>query len=147
MVGTIPDHSIALVRSMILPGAIAAFEPVEIPAAGNPVGFITVACREEVVGFRMGGVAGNVAGVVEQIMLGGYLTLFVHVSGPGVEVGGPADEVTGGDRRARVECREEQFPVEAVYAAAEPSQAIGNVLAVEQLLKSGELASVHAVPP
>jgi hypothetical protein len=56
------------------------------------------------------------------------LRLRVHVVCPLVQVGWRANEVPGGDLGVGVECREEEVTVEAVHAAAEPGQTVGDVL-------------------
>src|ERR1700761_1838450 len=95
----------------------------------------------------MCGVAVDVAGVVEQVVLGGDLPSLVHVVCPLVQVGWPADEVADDNLGGGMECREEQVAVEAVQAAAEPHQTVGDVLTSKQAFESGKLVSVHGVLP
>src|ERR1700743_3254153 len=95
----------------------------------------------------MCGVAVDVAGVVEQVVLCGDLPSLVHVVCPLVQVGWPADEVAGGNLGGGVECREEQVAVDAVHAAAEPRQTVGDVLTSKQAFESGKLVSVRGVLP
>ena len=131
MVGTMPDHSMTLVRDSDQPCPVASLQPVEVAPAGDPVGFVAVAGGEQVVGLGVGGVAVDLAGVVEQVVVRRQLALLVHGRGPVVQICRAADEVARRDDGVGVERGQKQFPIEAVHAAAEPRQAVKDVLPVQ----------------
>ena len=85
----------------------------------------------------MGDVAVDLAGVVQQIVMRGRLPLLVQHRRPIVELLGPADEIACGNDGIGMKGREKELPIEAIHSAAEPDQAIENVLTVEQMFEPG----------
>ena len=73
----------------------------------------------------------------------------MQVPGPVIEGVRLADEGSGGDLGVGVEGRQEGVAVEAVHAAAEPEQAVEDVLPVQQFPEAGELVGVagHCASP
>ena len=88
-----------------LPRAVTALELVDIASAGDPVAVVAVASGEQVVGLGVGGVAVQVAAVVEQGVVRRRLADVVQVPGPVIEGVRRADERAGGDLRVGVEGR------------------------------------------
>jgi hypothetical protein len=123
------------------PRPIAPLEPIDVPAAGDPVGFVTIAADEKIVRLGMGDVAVDVAAVIQEIMVRARLPAIVQLACPVVQGHRTADEFAGGDGGVRVKSRKKGIPIESIHAAAEPYQAIENVLPVEQLCESGGSAA------
>ena len=144
MVGTMPDHSMALVRKAIFHDPVATLQPVDIASAGDPVRLVAIAPDEQIVGLGMGDVAVDVASVVQQIVMRRRLPLLVQFRSPIVEILRPADEFACGNHCVGMKGRKKQLPIEAIHAAAEPDQAIENVLTLEQLFEPGELVRVES---
>ena len=142
IVGTMPDHSIALVRRAIFHTPVATLQTVDIATAGDPVRLIAIAPHEQVVGLGVRDVALDVASMVQQIVMRRRLPLFVQFGCPVVEVLRPADEWACGNGCIRVKGRKKQLPVEAIHSSAEPYHAIENVLTLEKLFEPGELSGL-----
>ncbi len=79
----------------------------------------------------MRGVAVDLAGVVEKVVVCRDLSLLVHGRGPVVQIYRASDEITSRNDRVRMERGQKHFPVEAVHAAAEARQAVEDVLSVQ----------------
>ena len=91
-----------------------------------------VARDELVIGLAMGEIAGDVGGMVEQQVVSQDLGRLVHRHGPVPATCRITHEGPGRDLGIGVEGRQEQVAVEPVHAAAEPGQAVEDLLAVGQ---------------
>src|ERR1700733_10030654 len=85
-------------------------------------------------------------------MMRGRLTLVMKSRCPFEQLHRTTDERARGNDRVGMKSGQKHVPVEAIHSAAEPCQAIDNVLPVEQLLEPGQLvlrncAAHQAEPP
>ena len=75
MVGTMPDHSMALVLQGDPPLTVPLLQPVDVAAARDPVGLVAVAADKEIIGLGVGDIAVDLAAVVQQIVMRRHLPL------------------------------------------------------------------------
>src|ERR1044072_9467274 len=94
----------------------------------------------------MCGVAADLTGVVEKVVLRGDLSPLVHGCGPVGQIRWVSDEVTSNDHRVGMERGTKQVPGEAVHAPAEPCQTVEDVLPVEQQIQLRPAVSGHGLP-
>ena len=86
----------------------------------------------------------EVAAVVQQVVVGGDLTVLVHLRGPLIELRGASHEITGSDHGVGMKCRDDERTVEAVHAPAESDQAVEDVLPVDECLEACRPVSGHS---